>query len=139
MSRVRLMVLAAVAALMTGLLVGGAPAATAATAEGAPAVSQVRGVVVNAANGRPLRGVTVVVRDALNETWLGSDATDVNGRFVVSNRSVVLEDVAVFVNGRARGFEAGYLTCSRTVVRYFADACTHGPGWIGRARLDRLP
>ena len=103
----------------------------------ARAPSSTRGRIISSETGRPLRGIKVVVRDALDETVLGRDRTNRSGVFVVRGDELELESGAVIINGKARSFERGYVSCARTVVRTWGEACGHGPGWIGRIRLDR--
>ena len=98
------------------------------------APSFVSGVVVNAATGNRLSGIAVSIRepDALG-TPVGSDTTDSNGFF---RFAVFGEEWGMRVIGGPRGFENGWVGCGRGVVPTFGEACTHGPGRIGRIRLD---
>ncbi len=100
------------------------------------APSFVSGVVVNAANGNRVSGVQVSIRepDALG-TVVASDTTDSNGFFKFP---VFGEEWGMWVKGRPRGFENGWVGCGRGVVPTWGQACSHGPGRIGKIRLDRL-
>ena len=100
------------------------------------APSFVSGIVVNAATGARLRGIQVSIRepDALG-TSVGDDTTDTNGFFRIP---VFGEEWGMRVFGRSRGFENGWVGCARGVVPTWGEACAHGPGRIGRIRLDRL-
>lgn len=99
------------------------------------APSFISGVVVNAANGNRLRGISVSTRDV---TALGvvlhSDATDLNGFFRIP---IWGEDFGLRVNGTARGFENGWRACNATVVPTWGAACQSPIGRIGRVKLDR--
>jgi hypothetical protein len=99
--------------------------------------SYVRGTVVNAANGRPVRNLRVSLRDAVDRTVIiGIDDTDSLGRFRIDG--IEGEDFGLRFAGRERGYETGWLACNGTVVRTWGDACGVGPGGVGRVRIDRL-
>lgn len=99
--------------------------------------SFVRGTVVNAANGNPLGGIRVSLRDAGSlTTILGTAVTNSSGWFRISG--IEGEDFGLRVIGRDRGFETGWLACNNSVVRTWGAACAAGPGGVGRVRLDRL-
>ncbi|KAA1415345.1 hypothetical protein F0U44_21930 [Nocardioides humilatus] len=131
--------LAAVAALIpvatsTGSSASAAPAAVSRTA-GTPTF--VSGTVVNAATGNELRGIVVTVRDVdARGTVIGRDTTDINGHFRIP---VDVEELAVRVNGEARGYETGWVTCSpHRVVPTWGQACSQGATRLGRVKLDHL-
>jgi 5-hydroxyisourate hydrolase-like protein (transthyretin family) len=99
--------------------------------------SYVRGTVVNAANGDPVRNLRVSLRDAVDHTSvIGSDITDRQGRFRIDG--IEGEDFGLRFVGRDRGFETGWLACNGKVVRTWGAACGVGPGGVGRVRIDRL-
>lgn len=99
--------------------------------------SYVRGTVVNAATGNPVRNLRVSLRDAVDRTdIIGSDYTDRFGRFRIGG--IEGEDFGLRFAGHDRGFETGWLACNGTVVRTWGDACGVGPGGVGRVRIDRL-
>ncbi|WP_183092308.1 hypothetical protein [Nocardioides stalactiti] len=101
------------------------------------APSFISGVVVNAASGNRVRGVTVSYRetDALGVV-LGSDVTDANGFFRINN--VFGEEFGIRVNGSAKGYENGWVGCHNGVVPTWGAACAGGPGRVGKIRLDKL-
>lgn len=127
--------LAAVAALVPVSLAATGPADAAPRAAGTSSV--VAGTVVNAATGNELRGIVVTVRDVgARGTVIGRDTTDANGHFRIT---VDVEELAVRVNGQARGFETGWVTCSpHRVVPTWGQACSQGATQLGRIRLDHL-
>lgn len=100
------------------------------------APSFISGIVVNAATGSRVRGVKVSYRetDALGVV-LGEDLTNTDGFFRIP---VFGEEFGIRVNGRARGYETGWVGCHNGVVPTWGAACAGGPGRLGRIRLDRL-
>lgn len=98
--------------------------------------SFISGVVVNAANGNRLGGITVNTREVTSlSTVVGSDTTDSNGFFRIP---IAGEDFGLRVNGVSRGFEAGWRACDATVVRTWGAACGSPIGRIGKVFLDRV-
>jgi hypothetical protein len=118
------------------------PSASAAGAGGAVASADakvetfIRGRVVNAANGNPVAGVLVTVRDVVSLKVVAKDTTDAMGVYRVTG--LTDEEYGIKLNGRRAGFETGWLACNRTVVPTWGEACSHGTGRLGPARLDRL-
>jgi hypothetical protein len=98
----------------------------------------IRGVVVNAATGNPVAGVTVRARSH-NDVWTfeGSDVTDSHGNFRVDGISCE-DDCYLKIDGSARDFETGYRACNAKVVPTWGEACASPIGRIGRVRLDHL-
>jgi 5-hydroxyisourate hydrolase-like protein (transthyretin family) len=119
------------AALLTGALLAlpvmsiQAPthAATARTDDGF-----IAGKVVNQANGKPIKGVTVKVFRINTDTLLGSDVTGSEGRYRINGLSADDEELDIRVNGRAVEFEAGRVARNNHVVPSRADACSHAQG-----------
>lgn len=100
------------------------------------AASFVRGTVVNAANGNPVSGVLVSIRDVVDRaTSLGSDTTDANGLFRIPAYG---EEFGLYLRGAPRNFENGWRACNGTVVARWGPACSIGTGGLGRVRLDHL-
>jgi hypothetical protein len=97
----------------------------------------VRAQVVDAATGDGLKGVDVQIEDALITVVYGTATTNGAGKAKV--RGIADEEIAVHVDGSARGYEAGYLGCLGDVVPTFAEACTFAPSNLGTIRLDPLP
>ena len=99
--------------------------------------SYLRGKVVNAANGNPLRGISVSLRDAVDRaTVVGSAVTNSDGFYRIGGLEG--EDFGLRINGTARGFERGWVACNLTVVPTWGAACGVGPGPLGKVKLDRL-
>lgn len=112
-----------------------APGSTLGRVWGLP--SFVRGKLVNAANGNPVRNVTVDLHIANKfGDVAATDVTDLEGRFRLG--PIVGEDFGLKVLGEPRGFETGWRACDGTVVRTWGAACASPIGQIGRVRVDRL-
>jgi hypothetical protein len=86
------------------------------------------GKVVNQANGKPVKGVTVKVFRINTDTLLGSDKTGSEGRYRIDGLSADDEELDVRVNGRAVGFESGWAACNHKIVPSWADACSYSQG-----------
>jgi hypothetical protein len=119
------------AALLTGALLAlpvaslQAPtqAATARTTDGF-----IAGRVLNQANNKPIKGVTVKVFRINTDTLLGSDVTGSEGRYRINGLSADDEELDIRVNGRAVHFESGWVACNNHVVPSWGDACSHSQG-----------
>lgn len=99
--------------------------------------SYIKGKVVNAANGNPLRGISVSLRDAVDRsTVVGSAVTNSDGFYRIGGLEG--EDFGLRINGTERGFERGWVACNLTVVSTWGAACAVGPGPLGKVKLDRL-
>ena len=98
----------------------------------------IRGVLVDAANGSPVRGVPVTARSH-NDGWQleGKDTTDRGGNFWIKGLECE-DDCYLKVNGAERGYEIGYRACNGTVVADWGDACASPIGRIGKVRLDKV-
>jgi hypothetical protein len=135
--------LALLAALMTlalALLTLHAPAQAAAGQTGSRTDTSgfFTGKVVNQANGNAVKGVTVKVFRINSDTLLGEDKTNANGRYDIEGLDPVQdEELDVRVNGRAVGFETGWVGCSNKVVQSWALSCSHGQGRQTRFFLQR--
>jgi hypothetical protein len=124
-----------VAALAISL--GGAAVAPI-SASAAPEASKanfVRGTIVNN-GGNPVSGILVRVRDVDTGTDY-KDVTNAMGVFRVDVPATA-EEFSIRVNGRAEGFETGYLACNHTIVPTWGESCSQGAGRIGKYRIDRL-
>lgn len=139
--------LAAVAALVAALalLVGtsGSASATGATdvrATDATTLAEpatfIRGRTVNAANGNPIGGVIVTIRDVVTLEVIDKDVTDAMGAYRITG--LTEEEYAIKLNGRKQGFETGFLGCGNKVVATWGEACSHGTGRLGPARMDAI-
>lgn len=99
--------------------------------------SYLRGKVVNAANGNPLRGVTVTVRDVVRRrVIIGSAVTNRDGFYRI--RGLEVEELAVRVNGSARGFETGWVGWHLNVYPTWGQAASVGTGPLGKVKLNHL-
>lgn len=96
-----------------------------------------RGTVVDAATGNPVRGVEVAVKRPGGKVALAIDMTGPKGGFYVEGLDE--EEFDVRVDGSARGYETGFWTCASTVTPDRGDACTVGYGNRGKVRIQRLP
>jgi hypothetical protein len=96
-----------------------------------------RGVVVDAATKKPLRGIKVAAR-SMNDGWQteGTDTTDRSGVFRITGLECE-DDCYLKVNGSAKGHEVGYRACNASVVPDWGDACASPIGSIGKVRLDK--
>lgn len=87
------------------------------------------GKVVNQANGKPVKGVLVRVFRINTDTLLGQDKTGSLGRFRIDGLDPVQdEELDVRVNGRAVGYESGWVGCNHRVVQSWGAACSYGQG-----------
>jgi hypothetical protein len=98
-------------------------AATARTTDGF-----IAGRVLNQANSKPIKGVTVKVFRINTDTLLGSDLTGSEGRYRINGLSADDEELDIRVNGRAVHFESGWVACNNHVVPSWGDACSHSQG-----------
>lgn len=96
------------------------------------------GKVVNQANGKPVKGVTVKVFRINTDTLLGSDKTGSEGRYRIDGLSADDEELDVRVNGRAVGFEAGWAACNHHIVQSWGAACSYSQGRQAPLELQRL-
>jgi 5-hydroxyisourate hydrolase-like protein (transthyretin family) len=98
----------------------------------------VRGRVVDAASGAPVRGALVSARDVLDR-WVifHTVRTDARGRFHLTR--IAEEEIALRVQGRRVGYENGFRGCGGGVVPTWGEACSASTGALGRVRLDRRP
>jgi hypothetical protein len=105
------------------------------TATAAP--TAMRGVVVDAATGAGVGGVTVEALDPVDLTIVaGTDVTNGRGRFRIGG--LTSDEYAVYVDGSGAGYESGYLACSGDIVPTYGEACTAGTGNLGDIALDVL-
>lgn len=135
---------AAAAMLGAGAVSGPAVAADDDAAAKAP-TTIVRGKVVRAANANPVPGVLVTIRDVGDEIGdldvIGSGQT--NARGVYRIEVPAQDEYNIKINGRAKGFETGFLACTgpsgtAAVVPTWGEACSHGDGLQPTARLQKL-
>ena len=98
----------------------------------------IRGVIVNAATGHPISGVTVKARSH-NDGWTpeGSDVTSSTGVFRIDGISCE-DDCYLKVDGSARRYETGYRACNAQVVPTWGEACASPIGRIGKVFLQHL-
>ncbi len=98
------------------------------------APSFMSGFVVNAANGNKLSGIAVSIRDVSHlSVSVGNDTTNSDGFFKIA---LFGEEFGLRINGRARDFETGWAGCHRGVLPTWGEACSYGPGRVGRIRLQ---
>lgn len=95
----------------------------------------IRGRVVNARTGRPVRGVAVAAWEAVGNDVVRSTTTNAEGIFVL--KPIRGEDFNLRVNGRAVGYERGFRACNAQVVPTIGQACGSPLGAIGRIFLQR--
>lgn len=130
MNRVKL--LAALALLLGSTLVAG----TTATSEAAACFGDSSGKVVRAANGNPVSGVRVTVRDVSDLSHVyGSDYTGRYGNFRIP--CVPAEEIGVYVNGNRVGFNKGYVKGNHYLGSW-GDAVSWSPMPMGRIYVRRL-
>jgi len=106
-----------------------------AKSQAAPATF-IRGRTVNAGNGNPIAGVIVTVRDIITLEVIDKDVTDAMGAYRFTG--LTEEEYAIKFNGRGQGFETGFLGCGNRVVPTWGEACSHGTGRLGPARMDAI-
>jgi hypothetical protein len=96
----------------------------------------IRGVIVDAASKKPLRGIKVAAR-SMNDGWQteGNDTTNRAGVFAITGLECE-DDCYLKVSGAAKGYEVGYRACNGGVVADWGDACASPIGSIGKVRLD---
>ncbi|GAA4824810.1 carboxypeptidase regulatory-like domain-containing protein [Nocardioides caeni] len=95
----------------------------------------IRGRVVNARTGRPVRGVDVALLRAGDNRLVRTARTNAEGVFAL--RPFVGEDFNLRVDGRAVGYERGFRACNAQVVATIGQACGSPIGAIGRVFLQR--
>lgn len=97
----------------------------------------IRGVVVDSATGRRVRGVKVTVRTSNHLfTVIDADTTGRAGAFRLAGITCE-DDCALKVNGLDRGYEVGWRSCFARVVPTWGEACGSPIGRIGKVFLDR--
>lgn len=132
--------LSVVLATMTlvGALTSAGPAQAAGPAAGvvaaAPADSTAYGRTVDAATGRGVPFVLVVVYEEDYSTLVGATVSGPRGWFRIR---VPDEEFALRYIGRLTRHETGWQACDRSVVPTTGEACTQAPGAQGRILLDR--
>lgn len=107
-------------------------------------MTTIKGTVVRAGNGNPVPGVLVTIRDVGDEIGdlevIASGVTNARGVYRIDVRSQ--DEYNIKFNGRAKGFETGFLACgnagSAAVVPTWGEACSHGDGVQPKARLQKL-
>lgn len=125
-----------VAVAMLALALTASPSSTAApTPATAKLGATVSGKLVNPA-GNPVHGIKIVILDALDRDVLGRDTTGIGGRFRVDG--ITHEEIAIRIDGSARGYQKGYLGCAMRVVPTFGDACTFSPTALGLILIKRV-
>jgi hypothetical protein len=99
----------------------------------------VRGKVVNASSGNPVRGITVRMTEGNDlSTVHGSDVTNSNGVFRIGGLSGE-DNFGLHVDGSAKDFETGwYNDFTHEVVGTWGAAAAAPLGKIGRVKLDKL-
>ena len=100
----------------------------------AKVVLTVTGRVVRFNNGNPVRNVRVSAYEAVPDGSLGSDLTDRDGRFVIRGVEAEDDELGILVDGRRVGFERGWVTCTKTLVSSWGDACTFS-SQVGKVRI----
>lgn len=95
----------------------------------------IKGVLVDAATRRPVRGVRVYA-GTQHQAPVDSVVTDAKGRFRLQGITCE-DDCYLRFRGRPR-YENGYRGCAGGVVATWGDACASPLGAIGKVRIDRL-
>ena len=96
-----------------------------------------RGKVVRAGTGDPVRGIDVAVKKPDALPALATDTTNRRGIFYVEG--LENEEFDVRLDGSDRGYETGFWACNDTVVPTRGEACSVGYGNQGKVRIEKLP
>jgi len=96
-----------------------------------------RGKVIRAGTGDPVRGIDVAVKPPDGIAAFGTDTTNRRGIFYVEGLHD--EEFDVRLDGSSRGYETGFWACNDTVVPTRGEACSVGYGNQGKVRIEKLP
>lgn len=118
------------------LLVGATLVAGTTTSAEAACFGDASGKVVRAANGNPVAGVRVTVRDVSDLSHVyAHDYTGRYGNFRIP--CVPAEEIGVYVNGNAVGFNKGYVKANHYLGTW-GDAVSWSPMAMGKIYVRRL-
>jgi len=98
-----------------------------------------RGVVVNASTGNPVKGVVATARNTADPSSLEGDHYTTNRNGFSEITGITGEDSNnLKLNGSSQGYETGFRGCSAQVVPTWGAACGAPLGRIGKVFLDKL-
>ncbi|MDX6287075.1 MAG: hypothetical protein QOG53_2560 [Frankiales bacterium] len=99
------------------------------------ATGTIQGRAVDSITGAGVGGVKVSARDVVHRNVvLARATTSPGGYFTLSH--VTQEEVAVLFNGSPVSYETGWLSCGKTVVPTWGEACSAGWGAYGKIKID---